>query len=137
MKSLRLRFGYGMEPQEIFHYVAFASPEFSAYYFWKVVEKDGPEQSLQAVPKGGLSQLLGKLNAYGRSVAQLELLARKHSWGRARARRIGDPFSMVTFLKYLVWQELLTEDAVTALAAKRFGLPEDELRPMLAFTPGV
>jgi len=136
LKALRLRFGYGLEPQEVFHYVAFASAEFGLSHFWEMMNGDEPGRCMNLLPKGKLRARLAKTEPIEMSVGELEVAARKYTWQVASARQPGSPFALITFLRYLTLQEMLIEDAITVLGAKRSGLAEDEVRPLLSFTPG-
>ena len=91
---------------------------------------------MNLLPKGRLRARLAKMEPVEMSVSEIEVAARKYTWQVASARQPGSPFALITFLKYLTRQEMLIEDAITVLGAKRSGLAEDKVRPLLSFTPG-
>jgi len=136
VKALRLRFGYGLEPQEVFHYIAFTSEEFGPSHYWEIMEGEEPEACAKLLPKGRLQAILARMGLAAMSVSELEVGARRYARQMSGVRQLGSPFALVTFLKYLVHQEVLIEDAITVLGAKRLEMAEDEVRPLLSFAPG-
>ena len=136
VKALRLRFGYGMEPQEVFHYVAFSTNEFGETQFWRVMQGESPGECVDLLPKGRLSETLASIGGSRMPLNDLEVAVRKHALRAAGVRRPGSPFALLTFVKYLIRQEVLTEDAVTVLAAKRLAMAENEVRPLLSIATG-
>ncbi|HHV61556.1 MAG TPA: V-type ATPase subunit [Firmicutes bacterium] len=128
---LRYRFNFGLEPEEIFNYIAPSGLELTDEMLWNVARSEDPAEIASALPRD-----FGALVEKARQGRQLDLihldvLLRRRLWVRARRAIARGPFSLGMIAGYLIVKRIELDEIITVLESRRYAMTDAEVAPFL------
>ncbi len=132
--SLELKDEYEVVPARIFNYMFFPKPFLTESAFWEYIEREELNEWIEALPMSKFSRYLKSnfSNANGDTgLVTLDRLVRRFQWGLVKHRPIGYPFTVLTFIQYIINQEIIIKDLIYIAEAKRFDKEQKEIREHL------
>ncbi|NPV53431.1 MAG: V-type ATPase subunit [Firmicutes bacterium] len=128
---LRYRFNFGLEPEEIFNYIAPSGLELTDEMLWKVARSEDPAEIASALPRDFGALVEESRRGRQLDLIHLDVLLRRRLWRRAWRAIIRGPFSLGMVAGYLIVKRIELDEIITVLESRRYGMPDTEIASFL------